>query len=284
MALIDEQLIVTTVSPPGISFFDALSLEPMRRVETTEPLGPILDSTYMTAALARRSGCIYPVVGGALATSCIEGVPYPRYAVEVPTTPYALLAGETGLIVVFDARAATTIAQINLGNNFAPGHGSFFEHPEHGRVFIVASMTSDEIKIIGTDPVNAPADAWRVLETTKALDAGSLFLASHKNSSMIVADSALSSRSAGSVLLLDLRKGLAKTEVSISDQVPLEGTPRVLQPLFDSSGREVWLTVWNRADETAALVVLDPESGKIKATIMDNRLTTPVRSFWIPPQ
>ena len=278
-----QYLAATTTSPPGVSFFEADTLKPLQRVEMSEPIGPVVGDTDLEAVLTRHSGCIYPVVDMQLADVCIEGVPYPRYALALPTTSYYLLVGELGELAVFDTRTQKILARLDLGMEFTPGRGSFVMHPDHGQVFIVASMTSEEIRIVGADPQAHPDDAWKILETIAAPDAGSLFVSGHEHSPFVLVDSALSRTDPGSVLLLDRTDNFSKTTVGIAEPAQLQGTPRVLQPLFSPSGSEVWLTVWNRMDETSALAVLDSETAQLKAVIKDFRLTTPLRSFWVSP-
>lgn len=278
-----QYLAVTTTSPPGLSFFDADTLEPLDRVETIEPMGPVLGEGNLKAVMARYSGCIYPIADMQLIEDCIEGVRYPRYASAVPATSLYFLIGEMGELAVFNADTLEIVARLDLGMGFTPGRGSIVNHPEYGRVFVVASMTSKDIMVVGADPATRPTQAWKILQTIEALDSGSLFVAGHPESRFVLVDSPLGASHPGSVLLLDRTQQFSTTHIEIAEQAELKGTPRVLQPLFDPDGREVWLTIWNRMDETSALALLNPETQQLETIIKDFRLTSPLRSYWIAP-
>ena len=274
-------LAVTTVAPPGISFFNSSTLEPIKRVDIDEPLGPVLNPDDMRAVFARVSGCIYRVTSTLeLSDSCSKGNPYPRYAIQIPNTSLGLVVGESGSIQAFDTQTLKAVADIEVGERFTPGNGSLVQHPKYGLVFVVGSMTSDQIFVIGVDPVNKPSYAWQLVEKISAPEQGSLFVATHEKSANVFIDAPLSAEQPGSILMLD-RGDFEQTPLVIATPEDLSGTPRAIEPLFDPTGKEVWLTVWNRLDATSALVVINAKNGKIKATIKDNRLTTPTRSFWI---
>lgn len=275
-----RHLAVTTVSPPGISYFNAESLEPVKRIDTPEPMGVIIGKQKAEAVVTRHRGCVYPLEGLELAESCIIGVPYPRYATQVPNTPYYLLVGETGEIAVYDVALKGVVARLNLDSIVAPSRGAFVQQPDYGQVFMVASMTSPGILVIGADPTNQPERAWQLLEVIEAETSGALFVASHESSDLIIVDSPANPSDPGSVQLIR-RSGGKPTQLPVALELGLEGTPRALQPIFNQAGTEVWLTVWNRADKKSALVVIDPKASQIKSVIMDNLLTTPIRSFWI---
>ena len=276
----DKVLAVTTVSPPGVSFFEASSLKPIDRVETSEPMGVIIGKQSAIAILTRLSGCIYPLDGLVLADQCIPGVPYPRYATQVPDTQYHLVVGETGQVAVYDELTREVIARVNLGNRVTPSQGTFVHNKKHGQVFLVASMTSSGVAVIGADPDSESRLAWQLIDTIDVPTQGALFMAGHKRSDLVVVDSPVSLSDAGSVHLFN-KHTLATTELDVAQSIGIKGTPRVLQPIFDRAGNNVWLTVWNRLDEKSALVALDADTGEIQSVIEDSALTTPIRSFWV---
>ena len=273
-------LAATTVSPPGVSFFEASSLEPIKRIDTEEPMGVFIGNENALAILSRRNGCIYPLKVLDLAEQCLTGVPYPRYAAQVPNTSFHLVVGETGAVAVYDDRTQEVIARANLDANVTPSQGTFIEHVEYGSVYLIASMTSPGITMIGVDPDRAPQHAWQVIKVINAPTQGALFMASHTASNLIVIDTPVSDTHAGTVQVMD-KTTFKFSELPIAAQTKVQGTPRVLQPLFSHTGKEIWLTVWNRLDEQAALVAVDAESGEITSVIKASGLTTPIRSFWV---
>ena len=58
-----------------------------------------------------------------------------------------------------------------------------------------------------------------------------------------------------------------------------EGPKRVVQPEYNRAGDEVWFSVWNTADQSSALVVVDDETLQLEAVIKDERLVTPTGKF-----
>ncbi len=275
-------LAVTTIAPPGISFFNATTLEPMRRLDSSEPLGPVLDPLNLTAVLERTTGCVYSVSGSELADECEAGVPYPRYAQPIQGTRFAFLVGELGTLAVFDTEAGVTVANVQLPRFTTPGKGAIYTHSEWGQVFAVSSMTSDKIYVIGADPENHPDKAWHVLKEATGIAAGSLYVSSHPKAKYIAIDSALSSdpEIAGTLLLLD-KNSFEPVSLPVAEWADLNGGPRVIQPQFNAKGDELWITIWNRQDFSAAIVVINPRTLKLKHVIRDRRLITPIRSYFV---
>ncbi|MEZ5560919.1 MAG: cytochrome D1 domain-containing protein, partial [Pseudomonadales bacterium] len=166
---------------------------------------------------------------------------------------------------------------------FGGGRGTRFRDPDMGPVWAVASMVSRDVQLFGTDPEGHPDQAWREVGTLRGPDSGSLFLASHPASKHLWMDTPLAAdpESAQQVAVFDighLDKGFRR--LPVARWAGLEGGPqRVLQPTYDASGSEVWLTVWNPQNLGAAVVVVDDATLEPRAVIRDAALTTPTRIY-----
>ncbi|MFK5997080.1 MAG: cytochrome D1 domain-containing protein, partial [Rhodobacterales bacterium] len=109
----------------------------------------------------------------------------------------------------------------------------------------------------------------------------------HPKSDHLYVDTPLNpdAETSGSVAVFTISKLTAKGD---QDYVTLpiaewagipDGQPRVVQPEYNEAGDEVWFSVWNKADLTSAIVVVDDKTLELKAVIKDPRLITPTGKF-----
>ena len=192
-------------------------------------------------------------------------------------------ANQSNQIVVIDAKERELEAIIDVGKTPHPGRGANFVDPEFGPVWATSHLGDNTISLIGTDPEGHPDQAWKVVRTLEGQGGGSLFIKTHPESEHLYVDTALNpdeaiSQSVAVYDVNDLEEGFQV--LPIADWADLgEGPKRVVQPEYNRAGDEVWFSVWNTADQSSALVVVDDETLQREAVIKDERLVTPTGKF-----
>ncbi|MAY71355.1 MAG: nitrite reductase [Halomonas sp.] len=192
-------------------------------------------------------------------------------------------ANQSNQIVVIDAKERELEAIIDVGKTPHPGRGANFVDPEFGPVWATSHLGDNTISLIGTDPEGHPDQAWKVVRTLEGQGGGSLFIKTHPESEHLYVDTALNpdeaiSQSVAVYDVNDLEEGFKV--LPIADWADLgEGPKRVVQPEYNRAGDEVWFSVWNTADQSSALVVVDDETLQLEAVIRDERLVTPTGKF-----
>ena len=192
-------------------------------------------------------------------------------------------ANKSNKIAVVDSKEDKLTALVDVGAIPHPGRGANFVDPKNGPVWATGHLGDETISLIGTDPKNHKANAWKVVRTLKGQGGGSLFIKTHPKSKNLWVDTTLNpdtgiSQSLAVYDLNDLDK--APEIVKVADMAGLgEGPKRVVQPEYNKAGDEVWVSVWNGKDQKSAIVVLDDKTRKLKAVIKDDRLITPTGKF-----
>ncbi|HHJ13484.1 MAG TPA: nitrite reductase [Gammaproteobacteria bacterium] len=190
-------------------------------------------------------------------------------------------ANKSNIISVVDSKTTKLVKNIEVGEIPHPGRGANFTHPKYGPVWATSHLGDDTIAMIGTDPVNHKQHAWTVVDNLTGLGGGSLFVKTHPKSNHLWVDDPLNPDSEiyGSVAVFDinnLHKGYKVLNV-VKDAGLTGG--RAVQPEYNAYGDEVWISIWNAASETSAIVVYDDKTLKVKSVIKDKRLVTPTGKF-----
>jgi len=192
-------------------------------------------------------------------------------------------ANASNKIAVIDIKENKLAATIEVGKTPHPGRGANFIDPKFGPVWATSHLGSEDISIIGTDPVKHKEHAWKVVRTLKGQGGGSLFIKTNPKSTNLWVDSPLNSeaRISQSIAVFDINALDKGFEVlPIAEWANLgEGGKRVVQPEYNMAGDEVWFSVWNAADKKSAIVVVDDKTRKLKKVITDPRLITPTGHF-----
>ena len=192
-------------------------------------------------------------------------------------------ANASNKIAVIDSKDQKLAALVDVGKIPHPGRGANFVDPKFGPVWATGHLGDDSIAVIGTDPKNHKANAWKVVRSLKGLGSGSLFLKTHPKSKNLWVDSTLNPDAgiSQSVAIFDIANlDKAPLVVNIADLAKLgEGPKRVVQPEYNKAGDEVWFSVWNGATQESAIVVMDDKTRKLKTVIKDKRLITPTGKF-----
>jgi len=192
-------------------------------------------------------------------------------------------ANKSNKIAVIDSKDRDLTALIDVTEIPHPGRGANFIHPKFGPVWATSALGSDNVTLIGTDPVKHKKNAWKVVETLHGMGGGSLFIKTHPKSKNLWVDAPLNpdTKFSQSIAVFDidhLDKGF--TILPIAEWAELgEGVKRVVQPEYNKAGNEVWFSVWNGKTEESALVVVDDKTRKLKKVIKDKRLVTPTGKF-----
>jgi len=192
-------------------------------------------------------------------------------------------ANARNTIAVVDTKEDKLVALIKVGTTPHPGRGANFVHPKYGPVWATSHLGDESIAIIGTDPVNHPDQAWKVVETLEGQGGGSLFIKTHPNSKNLYVDTPLNpeaevSSSVAVFDLNDLEKPYKVLPIGEWSGIT-EGVRRVVQGEFNKAGDEVWFSVWNGKDQESAIVIVDDKTLEKKAVIRDKRLVTPTGKF-----
>lgn len=193
-------------------------------------------------------------------------------------------ANQSNKVAVVDSEDREMEALIDVTDTPHPGRGANMVTKEYGPVWVTSALGSDEISLIGTDPVNHKEHAWKVVRVLKGQGGGSLFVKTHPKSKNLWVDTTLHPQASisQSVAVFDIDNLDAGYEVlpiaewaGVADQ----GPARIVQPEYNTKGDEVWFSVWNGADAESAIVVVDDKTRKLKAVIKDKRLITPTGKF-----
>jgi nitrite reductase (NO-forming)/hydroxylamine reductase len=193
-------------------------------------------------------------------------------------------ANKSNKIAVVDSKDRNMEALIDVTEIPHPGRGANVTDPEFGPVWTTSALGNSNITMIGTDPVNHPENAWKVVRTLKGMGGGSLFVKTHPKSRNLWVDAPLNPDKAysQSVAVYDIDnfdKGFKILPIAKWAGVADEGAARVVQPEYNKAGDEVWFSVWNAIDQRSAIVVVDDKTRKLKAVIKDKRLKTPTGKF-----
>ena len=203
---------------------------------------------------------------------------------------FLVAANARNKVVVIDTKEGKLAGVIETGGDRPhPGRGANFVHPKHGPVWATSHLGSEQVTIIGTDPVGHPDQAWKVVQTLEGQGGGSLFIKTHPNSRHLYVDTTLNPEAeiAGSVAVFRIDELDEEEDDEIEYEVlPIaewsgiaEGQRRVVQGEFNKDGDEIWFSVWNGKDQESAIVVVDDKTLQLKHVIKDPRLVTPTGKF-----
>jgi nitrite reductase (NO-forming)/hydroxylamine reductase len=192
-------------------------------------------------------------------------------------------ANASDKIAVIDSKEQKLAALVEVGKTPHPGRGANFIDPKFGPVWATGHLGDDSIALIGTDPKNHKAHAWKMVRSLKGQGGGSLFIKTHPKSKNLWVDTTLNPDPAisQSVAIYDIANlDKAPQVLNIAEMAKLgEGPKRVVQPEYNKAGDEVWFSVWNGKTQESAIVVVDDKTRKLKAVIKDKRLITPTGKF-----
>ncbi len=200
---------------------------------------------------------------------------------------FLVAANARDKVVVVDTKDDELVAVIETGGiKPHPGRGANIVHPVYGPVWVTSHLGDEVISLIGTDPVNYPDNAWKVVQILEGQGGGSLFVKTHPNSGHLYVDTPLNpdqelAQSVAVFNIADLGQDEPQyTVLPIAEWADIgEGVMRVVQGEFNQAGDEVWFSVWNNKEQQSAIVVVNDKDLTLNAVIKDPRLITPTGKF-----
>lgn len=202
-------------------------------------------------------------------------------------------ANAKNIISVIDTKEGKLVANIpSEGNKPHPGRGVNVDSKKYGPIWGSGHIGSNDIVFIGTDPVNHPKNAWKVVKKIQlpGVGGGNLFVKGHPNSPYIFADRPVNPD----------RK--LQTQIYVIDKETLEVVKTLPIPKkyltsaftkdgkevksrgpvhfeFNADGSEVWTSIWGNKLKASPILVYDAKTLKLKNVIDDKRLITPTGKF-----
>ena len=297
----DKYAISGTYWPPQFVIMDGDTLEPLKIVGTRgmtvgtqeyhpEPrVAAIVASHYKPEFVVnvKETGQVMMVDYSDLKNLKITTIEAARFLHDGgfdSTGRYFLVAANaSNKVAVIDTKENKLAGLVETGPTPHPGRGANFVHPKYGPVWGTSHLGDDTVALIGTDPVNHPDNAWKLVQTLEGQGGGSLFIKTHKNSHHLYVDSPLNPDD-------DIMRSIAVFDINNLDKeykvLPIakwaginEGAQRVVQGEFNKKGTEIWFSVWNAKNQESAIVVVDDATLKPKKVIKDKRLITPTGKF-----
>ncbi len=192
-------------------------------------------------------------------------------------------ANKSNTIVVVDSKERKLVARIPVDETPHPGRGANFIHKQYGPVWVTSALGNDKVTLIGTDPVNHPDNAWKVVKVLHGQGGGSLFVKTHPKSRNLWVDTTFNpdEKISQSVAVYDINNlDAGATVLPIADWAKLgPGPKRIVQPEYNARGDEVWFSVWSGKEEQSAIVVVDDRTRKLKTVIKGPQMITPTGKF-----
>jgi len=192
-------------------------------------------------------------------------------------------ANQSDKIAIIDSRDRDLEALVDVEKIPHPGRGANIVDPEYGPVWVTSALGNANITFLGTDPVNHPENAWKVVRVLEGMGGGSLFVKSHPESQNLWVDAPLNPEEGASqsIAVFDIGNLDAGFErLPIAEWADLgEGPKRIVQPEYNRAGDEVWFSVWSGQEQESAIVVVDDRTRELKYVIKGPEIVTPTGKF-----
>ncbi len=262
----DRFLIEGCYWPPQYVVYDGLTLEPQNKVDLsmTSIEGETLSEVRIAAIVAsefdpvwvvnqKESGYVgivdYSQAGAPLVTN-IAAARFMHDGGWDHTRRYFMTAANaSNKMVIVDVQDQNLEATFDVGNVPHPGRGANWQDPVYGWVNATPHMGSSFISVYGTDPVNKPEHAWKVVRQIDLPAAGSLFIKTHPNSPWVLVDMTLSSSNDKQIC------AIAKATGTLDRCFDVANAGKATHMEFNKDGSEVWISDW--ANDGGGQVILD---------------------------
>ena len=198
-------------------------------------------------------------------------------------------ANARDVISVIDTQEGKLIKNIpSQGTKPHPGRGANVDHKDLGPVWITGHIGSNDIVAIGTDPVNHPDNAWKVVKkfALPGEGGGNLFVKTHPASKYIFADRPVNPdrKLQTQIYVIDKEKLEVVKTIPIPEKYLKSADPKVKArgPVhfeFNADGSEVWTSIWGNKLTSSPILVFDSNTLELKNVIDDKRLITPTGKF-----
>ncbi len=291
----DRYAIVGCYWPPHFVIVDGLTLEPLKVVSTRsytydtqeyhpEPRVASIVASHFSpkwVVNVKETGQIWLVDYTDVQNPSIKMLNAERFlhdgGWDASGRYFLVAANNANKIVVLDVQEEKVAAIVETSKIPHPGRGANWVDPQYGPVWSTSHLGEGALVVIGTDPVNHPEYAWKVVRTIPLPGAGSLFLKTHPNNPWIWVDHTLNPDEA-----------IQRTVCVIAKANPVEPHKcwqvadygRAVHFEYNMDGTQVWVSVWGRADDpgrTGEIVVYDDQTLEEIARIPN--LVTPTGKF-----
>ena len=297
----DRYAIAGTYWPPQFVIMDGATLEPLKLVSTRgmtvdtqdyhpEPrVASIVASHFHPEFLVnvKETGQVKLVDYSDLTNLKITNVAAARFlhdgGFDASGRYFLVAANASNKVAIVDTKENKLVGLVDTGQTPHPGRGANFDHAQYGPVWATSHLGDETIALIGTDPVNHPDNAWRVVQELEGQGGGSLFIKTHPKSHNLWVDTPLNpdeeiSQSVAVFDTRDLNKPYEALPIADWAQIS-DGPRRVVHGEYNKEGTEIWFSVWNTKDKQSAIVVVDDRTRSLKKVIKDERLVTPTGKF-----
>ncbi|MCK5092206.1 MAG: c-type cytochrome, partial [Gammaproteobacteria bacterium] len=262
----DKYLIEGCYWPPQYVVYDGLTLEPLTRqdVPMVNINGETLPEVRVAAIVASHTAPVWLVnlkESGYVGVVDYSQPDFPlvsNIATELflhdggldSTGKYFLAAANaSNKMVVVDIDSQSFVTSIEVGNVPHPGRGVDWVDPVYGPVNATPHIGSAFVSVYGTDPVNYPENAWKVVREIPLPASGSLFIKSHPNSPWVLVDMTLSSTNDKQIC------AIAKSTGTVDRCFDVAVAGKAVHQEFNRDGSQVWISDW--AGSGGGQVVLD---------------------------
>ena len=291
----DRYAIIGCYWPPHFVIVDGLTLEPIKVVSTRsytydtqeyhpEPRVASIVASHFSpkwVVNVKETGQIWLVDYTDVQNPAVKMLNAERFlhdgGWDASGRYFLVAANNANKIVVLDVQEEKVAAIVETEKIPHPGRGANWIDPVYGPVWSTSHLGEGALVAIGSDPVNHPEFAWKVVRTIPLPGAGSLFLKTHPNSDWIWVDHTLNPD-----------EEIQRTVCVIAKANPVEPYQcwqvadygRAVHFEYNMQGTEVWVSVWGRADDpgrTGEIVVYDDKTLEEIARIPN--LVTPTGKF-----
>ncbi|MCH7559120.1 MAG: c-type cytochrome [Planctomycetes bacterium] len=295
----DKYAVVGGYWPPQFVILDGATLEPIKIVSTlsyTYDTGEFHPEPRVASIVAshfapewvlniKETGQVWLVDYSDVNNPSIKMIEAERFLHDGgwdSTKRYFLVAANArNKIVVIDAKEKKLVAIIETGGiKPHPGRGANWIDPEFGPVWATGHIADSMVSVIGTDPVNHPEHAWKVVRKIKSLSSGNLFIKTHPNSKWVWLDTPLSKKEEYRTTIAIYDK--ANMEAGVFKTLKVADYGKAVHMEYNKAGDEVWVSIWGNlgdADKGKAgeIVIYDDKTLKVKHRIKN--LITPTGKF-----
>lgn len=262
----DKYLIEGCYWPPQYVVYDGLTLEPLVRndISMVNINGVTLPEVRIAAIAASHTAPVWLINQKESGKVGVVDYSQPGFpivsdiATELflhdggldSTGEYFLTAANaSNKMVVVDINTQSFVTSFDVGNVPHPGRGANWVDPVYGPVNATPHIGSPFVSVYGTDPVNYPDNAWKVVREIALPASGSLFIKTHPNSPWVLVDMTLSSTNDKQICAIDKSTGV----VDRCFDVAVAG--KAVHQEFNADGSEVWISDW--AGTGGGQVILD---------------------------
>ncbi|MCP4274697.1 MAG: nitrite reductase [Gammaproteobacteria bacterium] len=280
--------------PPHFVIADAATMEPLKVISTR---GVNVDGEYVNEArvaaiyttpnettflvAVKELGQMWQVDYSDLDNLRIDQIDSAKFLHDGffdPTGRYfQIAANASNKMVVIDSKTRKLEAMIDTDKKPHPGPGANWVDPKCGPVGGTPHLGVGLVTVWGNDPAGHKDQAWKIcyeLET----DGAGVFIRTHPKSQYVWADQTKHPEPEVQQSVQVFDKKTRKIVKTI--RVTKEKGKAAVHMEFNAAGTEVWVSVWNRADNgnpTGEIVVYDAKT--LKEIKRIKGLTTPTGKF-----